>query len=99
MKAKRAEYLISAAKPEGFPDQDLPELAFAGRSNVGKSSLMNKLVGVNGLARTSSTPGRTRLLNWFEVLPPVGEDVYFVDFLEYYGTATSLQKLLALIIN
>jgi len=62
-----ARYVISAAKPAEFPPEDLPELAVVGRSNVGKSSLINALVGQAGLARTSRTPGRTRLVNWFEV--------------------------------
>jgi GTP-binding protein len=63
----RATFLISAAKPKEFPPPGLPELAVVGRSNVGKSSLINALVGQDGLARTSRTPGRTRLVNWFEV--------------------------------
>jgi len=62
-----ARFVISAAKPEQFPAPTLPELAVVGRSNVGKSSLINALTGNAGLARTSRTPGRTRLVNWFEV--------------------------------
>lgn len=62
-----AKFVISAAKPSDFPPPRLPELAVVGRSNVGKSSLINALVGQDGLARTSRTPGRTRLLNWFEI--------------------------------
>jgi GTP-binding protein len=62
-----AHFVISAAKPEDFPPGRLPEIAIVGRSNVGKSSLINSLVHQQGLARTSRTPGRTRLLNWFEV--------------------------------
>ena len=62
-----AKFVTSAAKPTDFPPPRLPELAVVGRSNVGKSSLINALVDQDGLARTSRTPGRTRLLNWFEV--------------------------------
>jgi len=62
-----AHFVISAAKPEDFPPPRLPEIAVVGRSNVGKSSLINSLVHQQGLARTSRTPGRTRLINWFEV--------------------------------
>jgi GTP-binding protein len=61
------KFVISAAKPSDFPPPSLPEVAVVGRSNVGKSSLINAMVGIDGLARTSRTPGRTRLLNWFEV--------------------------------
>jgi len=62
-----ARFVISAAQPSDFPPPTLPEVAVVGRSNVGKSSLINALVGQPGLARTSRTPGRTRLINWFEV--------------------------------
>ena len=62
-----AKFVISAAKPTEFPPPTLPEIAVVGRSNVGKSSLINAMLGHDGLARTSRTPGRTRLLNWFEV--------------------------------
>jgi GTP-binding protein len=86
MRARRAEFMQSASDASGFPRPDLPELAFAGRSNVGKSSLLNALVGVPGLARTSNTPGRTRLVNWFRVEPPRGRSVAFVD-LPGYGYA------------
>ena len=55
------------------------KIAFAGRSNVGKSSLINTLTGVKGLAKTSSTPGRTRLLNFFAVTPPSGPELVFTD--------------------
>ena len=57
----------SAASPDQFPRDGLPEVAFLGRSNVGKSSLLNALAGVRGLARVSSDPGRTRLVNFFRV--------------------------------
>lgn len=86
MRARRATFLQSATSPALFPAASLPEVAFAGRSNVGKSSLLNALVGVPKLARTSSTPGRTRLLNWFHVEPPSGGPLHFVD-LPGYGFA------------
>jgi GTP-binding protein len=72
----------SAAKPDQFPGDGLPEVAFLGRSNVGKSSLLNALARVRGLARVSSTPGRTRLVNFFRV----GDELYFAD-LPGYGYA------------
>jgi len=65
----QARFLVSAAAPGQFPPDLGAELAFAGRSNAGKSSAINALVGRHGLARTSKLPGRTRLLNFFELTP------------------------------
>lgn len=64
-----AKFLISAAAPGQFPADRGAEVAFAGRSNSGKSSAINAIVGRQGLARTSKTPGRTRLINFFELAP------------------------------
>ena len=65
------EFLKSAPGLEFLPDPDVPEIAFAGRSNVGKSSLLNAITGRNKLARTSNTPGRTQELNFFDVGQPL----------------------------
>jgi GTP-binding protein len=73
---------MSAARPEQFPPEGLPEVAFLGRSNVGKSSLLNALIGTAGLAHTSRTPGRTQTINFFQV----GDRWCFVD-LPGYGYA------------
>lgn len=62
-----ASFLTSAAKPRGFPEADRPEIAFAGRSNAGKSSAINAICGRRNLARTSKTPGRTQLINFFDL--------------------------------
>ena len=64
---RSAEFLISAASSTQFPSSPLPEVAFAGKSNVGKSSLMNCLLNRKGLVKTSSTPGKTREINFFSV--------------------------------
>ena len=82
MKVTSAEFIKSATAPEHYPKDNRPEVAFMGRSNVGKSSLINSLLGVKGLARTSSTPGRTQLINFFLI----NEAFYFVD-LPGYGYA------------
>jgi GTP-binding protein len=67
MKVTSATFLKSAFKEADWPVDSKPEVAFLGRSNVGKSSLINSLLGVRGLARTSSTPGRTQSLNFFSI--------------------------------
>lgn len=64
---RQVRFVKSAVLPKDFPDLELPEIAIAGRSNVGKSSLINKLVNRRRLARVSNTPGRTQLLNFFVV--------------------------------
>ncbi|MCL2528217.1 MAG: ribosome biogenesis GTP-binding protein YihA/YsxC [Defluviitaleaceae bacterium] len=78
----KAEYATTAVKPDQFPKTDWPEVAFVGRSNVGKSSLINALLNRKKLARTSGSPGKTRTINFFNI-----EDrLYFVD-LPGYGYA------------
>jgi GTP-binding protein len=85
VKILAAELLTSAAAPEGFPAHELPEVAIVGRSNVGKSSLINRMTARRSLARTSATPGKTRLLNFFRIVRPEGALV-LVD-LPGYGYA------------
>jgi GTP-binding protein len=82
MLIKSAEFVISAVRPQQYPAEELPEFAFAGRSNVGKSSLINTLVSRKKLVQTSSTPGKTRLINFFRV----NDALMFVD-LPGYGYA------------
>ena len=85
MKIHGAEWFAAAASTAQFPEGDLPEVAFLGRSNVGKSSLINRLAQRRQLARTSGTPGKTRLVHWYEVRRPDGA-LRFVD-LPGYGYA------------
>ena len=82
MKITSAEFVTSATKPSQYPPEGLPEIAFAGRSNVGKSSLINVLVNRKRLVKTSSTPGRTQLVNFFDI----NDSINFVD-LPGYGYA------------
>lgn len=82
MHIKSAKFITSAVKLNQYPPPDIPEVAFAGRSNVGKSSLINKLVNRKRLVKTSSTPGRTQLINFFRV----NDELSLVD-LPGYGYA------------
>jgi GTP-binding protein len=82
--AHEARFVTGAAEPSALPIEGLPEIAFAGRSNVGKSSLVNALTGRRMLARTSNTPGRTRQLNFFDL----GGELLLVD-LPGYGYAAA----------
>ncbi|MCJ7839884.1 ribosome biogenesis GTP-binding protein YihA/YsxC [Lederbergia sp. NSJ-179] len=87
MKVNRAEFIISAVKPEQYPNEGLPEFALAGRSNVGKSSFINKMINRRSLARTSSKPGKTQTLNYYKI----EETFYFVD-VPGYGFAKVSKK-------
>lgn len=82
MKITKAEFVISAVSPKQYPELAQPEIALVGRSNVGKSSLINKFLNRKGLARTSSQPGKTQTLNFYHI----NEAWYFVD-LPGYGYA------------
>lgn len=82
MKLKHAEFLKSALKPEDLPRENRPECAFVGRSNVGKSSLLNTILGRKALAKTSGTPGKTQTLNFYDI----NGNIFFVD-LPGYGFA------------
>ena len=88
MKVLSAEFVLSAKEPSHYPPASLPEIAFAGRSNVGKSSLINALLKRKGLARTSNTPGRTQEINFFSV----NNRLYFID-LPGYGYAKVPEKI------
>jgi len=80
-----ADFIVSAASPDRFPSDGLAEIAFLGRSNVGKSSLINAMVGHKGLAHTSNTPGRTQTINFYRVTSGAASlgTCYFVDFPGY----------------
>ena len=88
--AQACRFITGAARLDQLPETGLPEVAFAGRSNVGKSSLINALTGRNRLARTSVTPGRTRQINCFEL----GERLYLAD-LPGYGYARAAKTEIA----
>ena len=87
MRGIQAEFVRSAVREEQFVYDGMPAIAFVGRSNVGKSSLLNRLLGQKKLARTSSTPGRTQMVNFFLV----DRRQYFVD-LPGYGYARAPKK-------
>ena len=75
MKVHNVEMIMSAVRTEQYPTEGYPEFALAGRSNVGKSSFINKMIGRKSLARTSSKPGKTQTLNFYKI----EEQLFFVD--------------------
>jgi GTP-binding protein len=85
---KNVEFIKSAVKPVQYPEHDFPEIAFAGRSNVGKSSLINTLIQRKNMVKTSSKPGCTQLINFFLI----NELFFFVD-LPGYGYAKVSKKI------
>ncbi len=85
------DFMLGVVALSGLPEAKLSEIAFAGRSNVGKSSLINALTGRNTLARTSNTPGRTQELNYFNL----GDHIYMVDMPGYGYAKVSKEKVAA----
>lgn len=88
MDISRSRYELTAVKPDQYPAGDMPEIALVGRSNVGKSSLINSLMKRKGLARTSSAPGKTRGINFFNI----DDTMYFVDLPGYGYAKVSKQE-------
>jgi GTP-binding protein len=91
--AGNCEFIWAASKIDGLPPVGPVEIAFAGRSNVGKSSLLNALTGRKALARTSNTPGRTQQLNFFALGTPGEEPMRLVDMPGYGFAAVSKEKI------
>ncbi len=90
MIVKKAEHVITAVKPNQYPATGYPEIAFVGRSNVGKSSIINTLVNRKNLARVGGTPGKTRQINFFNV-----NDTFFLVDLPGYGFANVSKEMKA----
>ncbi|GAV15416.1 ribosome biogenesis GTP-binding protein YihA/YsxC [Paenibacillus sp. NAIST15-1] len=89
MKITNAEFIISAVGSAQYPDDGFPEIGLAGRSNVGKSSLINRMIMRKNLARTSSQPGKTQQLNYYRI----NENMYFVDVPGYgYAKVSKTQR-------
>lgn len=88
MNIHNASIKVSAVSPRQYPTDNLPEIAFAGRSNVGKSSFINKMLNRKGLARTSATPGKTAQINFYNI----DDCIYFVDLPGYGYAAVSKQE-------
>ncbi|NLX64516.1 MAG: YihA family ribosome biogenesis GTP-binding protein [Clostridiaceae bacterium] len=88
MVIKKAEFITSAVNPDQYPDTGWPEIALAGRSNVGKSSLINSLVNRKALARTGNTPGMTRIINFYNV----NDSITLVDLPGYGYAKVSRQE-------
>lgn len=82
MKIKTAEFIITVVAPEQLPPENYPEVAFTGKSNVGKSTLINSLLGRKGLVKTSATPGKTRAINFFLI-----NQHFYLNDLPGYGFA------------
>ncbi|ETT82487.1 ribosome biogenesis GTP-binding protein YihA/YsxC [Viridibacillus sp. FSL R5-0477] len=114
MKVNNVEMVISAVRPAQYPEDGLPEFALAGRSNVGKSSFINRMIGRKSMARISSKPGKTQTLNFYKI----EEQLFFVDvpgygyakvsksereawgrMIEQYFTSRSLLKAVVLIVD
>lgn len=89
MKIKTSDFVISAVAPAQYPEDLLPEIAFVGRSNVGKSSTLNTMLGRKRLAKVSSTPGKTRTINFYII----NEEFYLVDLPGYgYAKVSKAEK-------
>ena len=89
MEIKQSEFITSAVKPDQYPTDNRLEIAFVGRSNVGKSSLINSLTNRRKLVKVSRTPGKTRLVNFFLI----NNDFYFVDLPGYgYAKVSRVEK-------
>ena len=87
---KNAEFKISAVSPKQYPEDDMPEIVLVGKSNVGKSSLINALMNRKSLARTSSQPGKTQTINFYNI----NDELYYVD-LPGYGYASVSKEVKA----
>jgi GTP-binding protein len=88
MKIKNAQYVITAVKPEQYPNHHLPEIAMVGRSNAGKSSMINTLVNQKNLARVAATPGKTREINFYNL----DQKIFLADLPGYGYARVSKEK-------